>query len=121
MATTGQVYKLGKDQVFVFPGVANIDIRSVEFNIETANEANATTRGSGNIQEFIPVHQNFSITVNALHHSTAWGNTGLCQIYPKTGFTGTNHTGVYYVNGIGEPQQLEGEIVHPITLRRFPG
>ena len=121
MATTGQVYKLGKDQVFVFTGINNIDVRSVEFNIETANEANGTTRGSGTIQEFIPVHQNFSITVNTLHHSTAWGNTGICQIYPKTGFTGTNHTGVYYVNSIGEPQQLEGEIVHPITLRRFPG
>ena len=121
MATTGQVFKLGKDQTFTFPGIANIDVRSVEFNIETVNEASAATRGSGDDYEYIPVHRTTTITVNALHHTTAWKATGLCTIAPKTGFTGTNHTGIYYVNGIGEPQQLEGEIVHPITLRRFPG
>jgi hypothetical protein len=120
MPGTGRVYKLGRNQVFEFPGILNVNIKSVEFSVETGNEAEVTTRGSGADQEFIPVHRNTTMTVNVTHHTTVHGATGLAQIYPLAGTTGTNHTGIYYVNNIGEPQNLEGEIVHAIQFRRYP-
>lgn len=121
MPGTGQVYKLGRNQVFEFPGILNVNVRSVEFQVETGNEAEVTTRGSGVDQEFVPVHRNTTITVNALHHTTSQGATGMASIYPLAGTTGLNHTGTYYVNSVGDPQQIEGVIVHPISLRRHPG
>lgn len=121
MASTGRVWRLGKDQEFSFPGISNVDIKSVEINVETANEADVTTRGSGDDVEYVPIHRNTTITVNVLNHSTYWKATGVAQINPKAGTTGMFHTGVYYVNSIGDPQNLEGEIVSPIQLRRHPG
>lgn len=121
MPGTGRVFKLGRNQVFAFPGILNDNIKSVEFQVETANEADATTRGSGEDQEFIPIHRNTTITVNTTHHTVSQGSTGLAQIYPLAGTTGLNHTGIYYINSVGDPQNLEGIIVHPISLRRHPG
>ena len=120
MPGTGRVYKLGRNNVFSFPGILNDNIKSVEFQVETANEADVTTRGSGADQEFMPIHRNTTMTVNVAHHAVVQGATGIAAIYPMAGTTGTSHTGVYYVNNVGEPQNLEGQIIHAIQFRRHP-
>lgn len=114
-------YRLGKDQSFTFSaGIANKDVRGVTINRETANEAEVTTRGSGNEQEFVPVHMNTSFEVVVLDHACAMFGTGVVTIAPVAG-TGTTITGIYYVNNISEPQENGREIEYTISLRRTVG
>ena len=117
-------FKLGKNQTFTAVGqtsgktLLNADVRDVTVNVETANEANLTTRGSGDDQEFCFVHRNTSFDVVTLFHELAHGETVLVTIAPKTGFTGRLMTGMYYVNADSEPQNVDGAIEHTLTFRR---
>lgn len=115
------VYKLGKNQVFACSGLANADIQEVTITEETGNEAEVTTRGSGNDQEFVPIHRNTVFEVQTLHHAMAQHSFAAVSIYPATGFTGTVKTGVYYVNSISEPQPVGDKIVHTIRFHRTVG
>jgi hypothetical protein len=115
-------YKLGKDQQFSFGTggslIANKDVKSVTFTRETAAEAEVTTRGSETIQEFVPVRWNTSFEVVVLDHACAIHSQGVVSI---AGATGAAATGLYYVNNIGEPQEIDGAIETTISLRRHAG
>jgi hypothetical protein len=111
-------YKLGKDQLFTFGSfIANKDVKSVTFTRETAAEAEVTTRGSETIQEFVPVRWNSAFEVVVLDHTCAIHSTGVLSV----GVTGSLATGLYYVNNIGEPQEIDGAIETTISLRRHAG
>lgn len=122
MPVVAHSYRLGKDQLFTFgSSIANKDVKSVTITNETSAEAEVTTRGSDNIQEFVPVRKNTAFEVVVLDHAAVMHATGVVTIAPATGATGTTITGVYYVNAIGEPQEIDGAIETTITLRKFPG
>ena len=120
-------HMLGKNQTFTAVGqlsgytLVNDDVRDVTINEETANEAEVTTRGSGDDQEFVFVHRNTSIEASVLYHELRHGEACLITIRPKTGFTGRVMTGMQYLNNIGTPQALNGEIVVALTFRRTVG
>jgi hypothetical protein len=115
-------YRLGKDQSFTFSGgIANKDVRTLTITRETGDEAEVTTRGSGNEQEFVPVHLNTTFEVVVLDHSCVMHGTGVVTVAPATGGTGTTITGVYYVNNVSEPQENGKEIEYTISLRRTVG
>lgn len=121
MPPVAHSYRLGKNQTFTFgTSIANKDVKSVTINNETAAEAEVTTRGSDDIQEFVPVRRNTSIEVVVLDHSCVMHATGVATVAPSTG-TGTTSTGVYYVNNISEPQEIDGAIETTISLRKFVG
>lgn len=122
MPPVAHTYKLGKDQQFSFgTSIANKDVRSVTITNETSAEAEVTTRGSDNINEFVPVRKNTAFEVVVLDHTTTMHATGVVTILPATGVTGTTITGVYYVNNIGEPQEIDGVVETTISLRKYPG
>lgn len=116
-------YYLGKNGTFTFSaGIANADVKSVTINRETAAEADVTTRGSGNEQEFAFVRKNTTIDVTVLNHTiTSIGVTGtvLCTLSP-TGPLGIT-TGVFQVMSISEPQELDGAVEFTVNLRKTPG
>jgi hypothetical protein len=111
-------YKLGKDQLFSFGSyIANKDVKDVTITRETSAEAEVTTRGSDNIQEFVPVRWNSTIEVVCFDHTAPIHGTGTVSI----GVTGSLSTGAYYVNNVGEPQMVDGAIEYSITLKRLAG
>lgn len=118
---TTRAYKLGKNQVFACTGLSNDDIRDVTITEETSNEGNVTTRGSGDDEEFVPIHKNTSFEVVALHHALTLHSALLVTIAPKSGYTGTTKTGMYYVNSISEPQPYQDVIAHTIRFHRTVG
>jgi hypothetical protein len=111
-------YKLGKDQILSFGSmILNKDVKSVSFTRETSAEAEVTTRGSENIQEFVPVRWNASIEVVCLDHTCSIHSTGILSIGP----TGSMATGIYYVNNVSEPQEIDGVVEYTISLKRHAG
>lgn len=111
-------YKLGKDQLFSFGSmIANKDVKTVTLTRETSAEAEVTTRGSEGIQEFVPVRWNAAFEVVVLDHTCGIHATGVVSV----GVTGSLATGLYYVNNIGEPQEIDGVIETTISLRRHAG
>ena len=119
MPVTAHSYQLGKDCTFSFASsIANKDVKTVTVTRETAAEAEVTTRGSGDIQEFVPVRQNMTLEVVCLDHSAVMHSTGVATVTPATG---TAVTGVYYVNSISIPQEIDGAVEYTITLKRFAG
>lgn len=121
MPPVSHSYRLGKNQSFTFgSSIANKDVKSVTITTETSAEGEVTTRGSDNIQEFVPIRQNTTYEVVVLDHSATMHSTGLVTIAPITGTTGTTATGIYYVNNIGEPQEIDGVVEMTITLKKFP-
>lgn len=116
-----RTYKLGRHQTFGCTGLSNDDIKDVTITEETSNEGNVTTRGSDADEEFVPIHKNTSFEVVALHHAMAMHSTLLVTIAPKSGYTGTTKTGMYYVNSISEPQPFQDVIAHTIVFRRTVG
>jgi hypothetical protein len=116
----GQSYRLGKNNTFTFGSmIANNDVQNVTVTIETSAEAEVTSRGSGDIQEFLPVRKNTVYEVTCWYHSCSMHSTGVVTIAPAAGTTGMSGTGMYYVNNIGEPQEIDGAIVNTITLRKY--
>lgn len=111
-----QSYKLGKDQTFTFGSmITNANVQSVTITDETSAEAEVTSRGSGDIQEFLPVRKNRVFEVSCFAHSATMHATGVVTVTDNTGSV----TGAYYVNSIGEPQEIDNAIVFPITLRKW--
>jgi hypothetical protein len=122
MPPVAHSYRLGKNQTFTFGSmIANKDVRNVTINNETSAEAEVTTRGSDDIQEFVPVRRNTALEVTVLDHTCVMHGTGVVTIAPATGSTGTSATGVYYVNSISEPQEIDGAIETTISLRKYVG
>jgi hypothetical protein len=122
MPPVAHSYRLGKNQTFSYASaIANKDVKSVTITHETSAEGEVTTRGSDDIQEFVPIRRNMSFEVVVLDHSCVMHTTGAVTIAPATGTTGTTVTGVYYVNNIGEPQEIDGVIEVTISLRKAPG
>jgi hypothetical protein len=122
MPPVAHSYRLGKNQSFSFASsIANKDVRTVNITNETSAEAEVTTRGSDDIQEFVPVRRNTAIEVTVLDHSCVMHATGVVTIAPSSGTTGTTSTGVYYVNNISEPQEIDGAIETTISLRKYVG
>lgn len=114
-----QQYKLGRLQTFTFGStITNANVQNVTITTETAAEAEVTTRGSGDIQEFLPVRRNTTYEVTVFDHSATMHSTGIVTIAPATGTTGTTSTGVFYVSNISEPQELDGAIVWTIQLKK---
>ena len=114
----GQQYRLGKDQNFFFGTmITNVNVQSITITDETAAEGEVTSRGSDDIQEFLPIRKNRVIEVNAFKHTATMHATGVATI---TDYTGTV-TAAYYVSAIGEPQEIDGVVVNPITLRKWAG
>lgn len=115
-------YYLGKNGNFSFSnGIENKDIKSVSINQETAAEADVTTRGSGDEQEFAFVRKNTTIEVVVLDHSCVQGNTGTITHSLASGATGpTIPTGVYQVMSISQPEELDGAVEFTISLRKSP-
>lgn len=112
-------YQLGKDCSFTFGTmIANKDVKSVTVARETSSEADVTTRGSDVVQEFVPVRQNTTIEVVCLDHAAAIHATGLATVTPATGAA---LTGVFYVNNISIPQEMDGAVEFTIQLKRFVG
>jgi len=116
-----RAYKLGRNQSFSCTGLSNDEIKDVTITEETANEANVTTRGSGEEEEFVPVHKNTSFEVVALTHALTMFSAVTITIQPLTGYTGSRKTGIYYVNAISEPQPFQDVIAHTIRFRRTVG
>jgi hypothetical protein len=116
MPVVTHAYKLGKDQTFTFGTmIANKDVKSVTITRETAAEGEVTTRGSGDEQEFVPIRKNTTIEAVVLDHSCTLHANGTVTI----GGTGTSYTGTFYVNNIGEPQEIDGVIETTISLRKY--
>ena len=115
-----QSYKLGRNQSFTFGStITNANVQNVNITFETAAEAEVTSRGSGDIQEFLPVRKNTSFEVTCWDHTATLHSTGVVTIGPITGTTGTAVTGVYYVNNISEPQEIDGAITWTVQLKKY--
>jgi hypothetical protein len=115
MAAVVHAYRLGKDQTFTFGSmIANKDVRSVTITKETAAEGEVTTRGSGNEQEFVPIRMNTTIEVVVLDHTCTMHAHDTVTISGSGSYTGT-----FYVNNIGEPQEIDGVIETTISLRKY--
>lgn len=116
MTVTAHTYRLGKDQTFTFGSkILNKDVKSVTLTRETSAEGEVTTRGSGDEQEFVPIRKNTTIEVVVLDHTCVMHDHDTVTI----GGTGTTYTGTFYVNNIGEPQEIDGVIETTISLRRY--
>jgi hypothetical protein len=123
MPATAHSYYLGKDGTFTFSnGINNKDVKSVSVNRETAAEADVTTRGSGDEQEFAFVRRNTTIDVTVLDHDIpGLGATGTitCTLSPSGPFT--SPSGIYQVMSISESQDLENAVEWTINLRKTAG
>jgi hypothetical protein len=84
---------------------------------ETTAEGEVTTRGSDTINEYVPIRQNLTVEVVCLAHSCTPHATGTLTI----GGTGASYTGLFYVNNIGTPQDIDGVIEFTISLRKHVG
>lgn len=128
-------YYLGKDCNFEFSssatgvsgaGIDNKDVKSVSITYETAAEADVTTRGSGDEQEFAFVRKNTTIEVVALDHRCLVGITGtIVHGVTPTGASGATGglvlpSGVYQVMSISQPEELDGAVEFTISLRKTP-
>jgi hypothetical protein len=102
-------------------GIVNDDVIDVTMTFETANEADVTTRGSVEDQEFVPVHRNTTVEVKCLYHNLRHLERVLMTISPPIGATGRTLEGVFYLNNEGEPQVLDGAVVHTLTFHRTIG
>jgi hypothetical protein len=122
MPPVSHKYYLGKDGTFDFSnGIANKDIKSVSINQETAAEADVTTRGSGDEQEFAFVRKNTSIEVVCLDHSCTVGETGTITHNLASGASGPKlPTGVYQVMSVSQPEELDDAVQFTISLRKTP-
>jgi hypothetical protein len=113
-------YYLGKNGTFTFSGgIANKDVKSVTVNRETSAEADVTTRGSDDEQEFAFVRKNTSIDVTCLNHTvTGLGTTGTitCTLSPSGPFV--SPTGAFQVMSITESQDLDNAVEWTINLRK---
>lgn len=119
MPPVAHSYRLGRSNTFTFGSmIANKDVKNVTITYETSAEAEVTTRGSDNVQEFVPVRQNSTVEVVVLDHTCFMHATGVVTTIPPTG---SGATGLYYVNGISEPQEIDGVVEWTITLKRFAG
>jgi hypothetical protein len=116
-----RTYKLGRHQIFACTGLSNDDIKDVTITEETSNEGNVTTRGSDADEEFVPIHKSTSFEVVSLHHALVMHSALQVTIGPKSGYTGTIKTGMYYVNSISEPQPYQDVIAHTIRFHRTVG
>lgn len=115
MPAVAHTYHLGKDQTFSFGNmIENKDVKSVTITQETSAEGEVTTRGSADVQEFVPIRQNMSIEVVCLDHACTMHAVGAVSISG----TGSSYTGSYYVNNIGTPQEVDGVIEFTISLRK---
>lgn len=116
-------YYLGKNGTFTFSnGIANVDVKTVTVNRETAAEADVTTRGSGSEQEFAFVRRNTTIDVVVLDHNIPdIGATGTitCTLSPTGPFV--SPSGVYQVMSISESQDLDNAVEWTVNLRKTPG
>ena len=123
MPATAHSYYLGKDGTFTFSnGIANKDVKSVSVNRETAAEADVTTRGSGDEQEFAFVRKNTTIDVVVLDHDVpGLGATGTitCTLSPTGPFV--SPSGVFKVMSISESQDLENAVEWTVNLRKTAG
>ena len=123
MPATAHSYYLGKDGTFTFSnGIANKDVKSVSVNRETAAEADVTTRGSGDEQEFAFVRKNTTIDVVVLDHDVpGLGATGTitCTLSPTGPFV--SPSGVFQVMSISESQDLENAVEWTVNLRKTAG
>jgi hypothetical protein len=115
-------YYLGKNGNFAFSnGIENKDVKSVSINQETAAEADVTTRGSGDEQEFAFVRRNTTVEVVCLDHTCAIGETGTITHSIGTGASGpTLPSGVYQVMSVSQPEELDGAVEFTISLRKTP-
>jgi hypothetical protein len=123
MPAVAHKYYLGKDCSFSFASgkIENKDVKTVTISRETAAEADVTTRGSGNEQEFAFVRANTTIEVVVLDHSATVGDTGAITMTLPTGSSGpVQPTGTFQVMSISEPQELDGAIEFTISLRKTP-
>ena len=113
-------YYLGKNGTFSFSGgIANVDVNTVTVNRETAAEADVTTRGSNDEQEFAFVRRNTSIDVTCLNHTIGGlGATGTisCVLSPTGPFV--SPSGVFQVMSISESQDLDGAVEWTVNLRK---
>lgn len=115
---TAHKYYLGKDASFSFSGgIENKDVKTVTINRETAAEADVTTRGSDDEQEFAYVRKNTTIEVVCLDHTCVLGETGtVTSTLSPSGPAGPS--GAFQVMSISEPQELDGAVEFTISLRR---
>jgi hypothetical protein len=122
MPAVSHRYFLGKNGNFTFSnGIDNKDVKTVTINQDTAAEADVTTRGSGDEQEFAFVRKNTTIEVTVLDHSCSVGETGTITHYIATGASGpTIPTGVYQVMSISQPEELDGAVEFTVSLRKTP-
>lgn len=113
-------YYLGKNGTFSYTnGIANKDVKSVSINQETAAEADVTTRGSGDEQEFAFVRRNTTVEVVCLDHSCLVGETGtITHTVSPSG--PTLPSGVYQVMSVSQPEELDGAVEFTISLRKTP-
>lgn len=115
-------YYLGRSGTFTFSGgIANKDVKTVSVNRETAAEADVTTRGSDDEQEFAFVRRNTTIDVVVLDHTIAGlGVTGTitCTLSPSG--PAFSSTGVFQVMSISESQDLDNAVEWTINLRKTP-
>lgn len=120
MPAVSHKYYLGKDASFSFGNsIANKDVKTVTVNRETAAEADVTTRGSGDEQEFAFVRTNTTLEVVCLDHSATIGSTGTVTMSLSP--TGpAQPSGTFQVMSISEPQELDGAIEWTISLRKTP-
>jgi len=120
MPAQAHKYYLGKDASFSFASsIANKDVKSVTVNRETAAEADVTTRGSGDEQEFAFVRSNTTIEVVVLDHSATVGSTGSVTMSLSPSGP-AQPSGTFQVMSISEPQELDGAIEWTISLRKTP-
>lgn len=118
MPPVAHKYYLGKAASFTFSnGIANKDVRSVTINREVAAEADVTTRGSDDTQEFAFVRHNTTIEVVCLDHSCVQGSTGTVTATLSPSGP-VSPSGVFQVMSISEPQDLDGAVEFTISLRR---
>jgi hypothetical protein len=116
MAAVAHTYNLGKDQTFQFGNmIANKDVKTVTITQETSAEGEVTTRGSADMNEYVPIRQNMTLEVVCLAHTCTMHSTATVTI----GGTGVVYTGTFYVNNIGTPQEIDGVIEFTISLRKY--
>jgi hypothetical protein len=118
MPPVAHKYYLGKNATFTFSnGIDNKDVKTVSVNRETAAEADVTTRGSDDEQEFAFVRKNTTIEVVCLDHTCLLGETGtVTSTLSPSGPAGPS--GVFQVMSISEPQELDGAVEFTISLRK---
>lgn len=121
MPAVSHTYYLGKNASFAFSGgIENKDVKGVNVNREAASEADVTTRGSGDEQEFALARVSTSLEVTCLDHECVMGATGTVTM----GLSPTGPTapaGTFQVMAISESQDLEGPVEFSITLKKTAG